>query len=58
MVITISDDGMGFDTILAGTNKQAGLKNMETRIKILKGDIQINSRPGNGTELSFTIPFE
>ncbi|MBK9569428.1 MAG: ATP-binding protein [Chitinophagaceae bacterium] len=58
MVITISDDGSGFDTKLAVTNQKAGLKNMETRIKILKGDIQINSRPGNGTELSFIIPFE
>lgn len=58
LIISISDDGMGFDTKLPGVNRQAGLKNMETRIKILKGEMQINSQPGTGTVLLFKIPFE
>ncbi len=56
--ITISDDGMGFDTELSSANHHAGLKNMETRIKVLKGEMNISSRPGKGTVLSFNIPFE
>ena len=56
--ITISDDGKGFDTELAGSNREAGLKNMATRVKALKGDMLINSRPGHGTVLSFLIPIE
>jgi len=58
LMATISDDGMGFDTGLSGVNRQAGLKNMETRIKVLKGEMNISSRPGKGTVLSFNIPFE
>jgi len=58
LVIIISDDGKGFDIELTGNNRQAGLKNMETRIKILKGNMHIDSRPGKGTVLSFNIPFE
>ncbi len=58
LIITISDDGRGFDTNIPGVNRQAGLKNIETRIKILKGEMQINSQPGNGTTLLFKIPFE
>ena len=58
LIITISDDGRGFDTNIPGINRQAGLKNMETRIKILKGEIEINSQPGSGTILLFKIPFE
>ncbi len=58
LIITISDDGRGFDTKISGINRQAGLKNMETRIIILKGEIEINSQPGSGTVLIFKIPFE
>jgi signal transduction histidine kinase len=58
LLITISDDGIGFDNALSCINRQAGLKNMETRIKILKGDMHIDSRPGSGTVLSFNIPID
>jgi two-component system, NarL family, sensor kinase len=58
LIVTIRDDGMGFDATLAGANRKAGLKNMETRIKTLKGEMHISSQPGKGTVLSFTIPFE
>jgi len=58
LIVTISDTGMGFDTALATPNRKAGLKNMETRIKTLKGEMNISSQPGKGTVLSFTIPFE
>ena len=58
LLVTISDDGKGFDHREAGSSNQAGLRNMETRAKVLKGDILISSRPGVGTNLSFNIPFE
>ena len=58
LAITISDDGKGFDPLLTGKNREAGLRNMTDRIKLLKGDIHIRSRPGHGAVLSFNIPFE
>ena len=56
--ITIVDDGIGFDTELAAKTQHAGLKNMETRAKMLGGKMKIESRPGQGTSLNFKIPFE
>ncbi|NOT51022.1 MAG: hypothetical protein HOP10_07070 [Chitinophagaceae bacterium] len=58
LLISINDDGQGFDTELNDCKSHAGLKNMQTRISILKGTMNISSRPGGGTLLSFTIPFE
>ncbi len=56
--ITINDDGNGFDQSLILNNQQAGIRNMETRTKILNGSMDIASVPGQGTMLSFGIPFE
>jgi two-component system, NarL family, sensor kinase len=58
IIITISDDGSGFDTELYNTGSKAGLKNMEGRIKMLGGQMKIESHPGQGTTLTFTIPYE
>ena len=55
--IEIRDNGRGFDRSLCSNSKQAGLKNMETRVKILKGEMKIISQPGKGTTLQFTIPI-
>jgi len=56
--ITIADNGNGFDTTEKLVNGQAGLKNMETRTKMLDGTMNVSSRPGGGTTLSFSIPYE
>lgn len=59
--ISVSDNGNGFDNELITVNTnggQAGLKNMATRVAMLKGEMQTNSQPGKGTILSFSIPFE
>ena len=58
--ISITDNGVGFD--VAGevntTHKnKAGLKNMETRTKMIGGMMQIDSSTGKGSVLKFIIPF-
>ena len=58
LIIKIQDDGRGFDTGRARNTQHAGVKNMETRIKILKGEMNIKSSPGQGTTLLFKIPFD
>jgi two-component system NarL family sensor kinase len=57
LYIAVSDDGNGFDATLTPANRQAGIKNMETRTKMLGGTMHINSEPGHGTILSLIIPF-
>lgn len=58
IIVSVRDNGKGFNTGLTGSNRQAGLKNMETRIKVLKGSMSAESSPGNGTLLTFKIPYE
>lgn len=53
--VTIKDDGTGFDPEV--TKKGAGLKNIQNRVYLIDGTLQIWSAPGNGTTLriQFTL---
>lgn len=59
LIISIIDDGIGFDPVsdITPGKRQAGLKNMEVRVKMLQGTMEIESHHGTGTTLLFTIPF-
>lgn len=59
VIITIKDDGRGFDT----TNFNAkgtglGLVGLRERTKMLGGKISINSSVGNGTEIRVNLPVK
>lgn len=57
VVFEIQDDGRGFDQSLTSRTKSTlGLLAMEERVRILGGDFQLSSRPGQGTKITFTIP--
>ena len=56
--VTISDDGKGFDPSQQPKFGHAGLRNMENRVKLLGGSMQIQSETGKGSRLNFFIPFE
>jgi two-component system, NarL family, sensor kinase len=56
--ILIADNGRGFDPERNRNGGNAGLKNMETRAQILKGEMQVFSSAESGTNLIFTIPIE
>jgi two-component system, NarL family, sensor kinase len=56
--ILISDNGHGFTLDRNKNLRNAGLNNMETRAKILKGEMQVFSSAESGTNLIFTIPIE
>jgi two-component system NarL family sensor kinase len=56
--ILIADNGKGFSPGHHQNRGNAGLKNMETRANILKGEMQVFSSPETGTNLIFTIPIE
>lgn len=55
--IMINDNGKGFSPGHHQNRGNAGLKNMETRANILKGEMQVFSSPETGTNLIFTIPI-
>ncbi len=52
--IEIIDDGIGFDVKKAKAG--IGLKNMQSRIKTIQGEIDIISQKGKGTQISLLIP--
>jgi signal transduction histidine kinase len=51
ILLTYSDDGMGFDTseVLHGSAKGMGYSNMMSRIRSIKGTIEVESHPETGT---------
>lgn len=58
LAITVLDDGKGFDPNQHPKGGHAGLRNMESRVKLLGGNMNIVSQSGKGTKLNFIIPFE
>ena len=52
---TVSDDGPGFDPEVA--IRGAGLRNMEDRLAVVGGLLEITSRPGGGTRIVGRIPL-
>ena len=49
--VTVEDDGKGFDsTILQGT-KGIGWSNIQSRVDFMKGKLDVQSAPGNGTSV-------
>jgi len=58
IVLNISDDGKGFDIKkykMNSNRKGFGLKGIEERVRLLKGELTIDSGAGKGTELWIKI---
>jgi two-component system, NarL family, sensor kinase len=53
--LTVQDDGRGFDRQSVTTGN--GLKNITDRVYSLGGNIDINSEPGKGTEITIGFPL-
>ena len=56
LVISIRDNGKGFDS--QATSDGAGLRNLETRSKLINADMAISSEPGSGTSVIISIKPE
>ncbi len=58
IIITIKDNGNGFDVITAKKNNSLSLKTIYERIRILKGELTIDSKPNTGTTITAIIPIK
>lgn len=57
LVITIEDNGRGFDPGLLSHSRGNGWKNINSRLSIINGHIDIDSLPGRqGTTVIITVP--
>lgn len=55
LTLTVADDGRGFDPTLAGANGHFGLIGMAEHSKLIGGDFQVESRPGQGTVVRLSV---
>jgi signal transduction histidine kinase len=58
VVLTVADDGKGFDVHAARQNGGLGLVSMEERARFVRGRVAIRSRPGSGTTVDVRIPVQ
>ncbi|WP_318743701.1 sensor histidine kinase [Treponema sp.] len=57
--IFITDDGIGFNFESASfLDSHFGLKGMKERTKFLNGTLEINTAPGESTEVKIMIPYK
>ncbi len=56
--LTIEDNGSGFDMSDKQKFSGMGLKNLQNRVNFIKGKIEIDSHPGQGTLVSVYIPLK
>ena len=59
--LTITDNGIGFDTASTSKNNMSGsgygLNNMKRRASRVKGTLEILSKPGEGTRIIADFPY-
>ncbi len=56
--LTIGDNGVGFDHRQVRHKPGLGLSSMRERVLLVNGDFRIDSRPGQGTVVHVSIPFQ
>ncbi len=57
MELTITDDGQGFDLAEARHAGGLGLLSLDERVRLVRGSVRIDTRPGEGTALRVQVPL-
>jgi PAS domain S-box-containing protein len=57
IALAVRDYGAGFEGETAKESRGLGLISMEERVKLVKGNLSIESRPGRGTTIRASVPF-
>jgi signal transduction histidine kinase len=55
---TIEDNGKGFNSSQLNSDAGMGVRNMRARVEYVKGTIDFDSTPGNGTLVAIHIPLK
>jgi two-component system sensor histidine kinase UhpB len=55
--LTIEDDGQGFDAGAVRRRGGLGLISMDERLRLVRGSVEIDSRPGGGTRVRVRAPL-
>jgi signal transduction histidine kinase len=55
LILIVEDDGAGFDERISGTG--IGLQGLRDRARVMRGTLEIDSRPGSGTVATLRVPI-
>lgn len=55
LTVTVEDDGRGFDTGILRQSRGIGWSNIHNRVDFLKGKLDIDSHPGQGTSVQIEL---
>ena len=61
LLLTVSDDGSGFDTgdgVAASSAGGFGLVGMRERARLIGADLEVTSEPAHGTRISLRVPLD
>jgi len=58
LLLAVRDDGVGFDPASPGTGRSLGLASMRERVQLVKGTLDVESAPGQGTTVIAWAPVE
>ena len=58
VVLTIGDDGVGFDLRAVKGRKGLGLIGMDERARLVKGKLTITAQPAHGAQITLEIPLD
>lgn len=58
LVLSVKDDGIGFDPSEAGATPGIGLSSLRERTRLINGHLAIESRPGQGTIITVEAPLD
>jgi two-component system sensor histidine kinase DegS len=56
--VSVDDNGKGFDTETLKESNNLGLKLIRERTEMLGGNFEIDSAPGSGARISFSVPIK
>jgi signal transduction histidine kinase len=57
LVLCVADDGSGFDASVFARRESIGLRNMEERLALVNGRLELESALGIGTQVTARIPL-
>ncbi len=58
MLLSVCDEGNGFDTNQMSSKVGLGIPSMRERVRLLGGQFEIQSEPGKGTRIEVCVPFQ
>ncbi len=58
LCLMVSDQGCGFDSMVATGGGSLGLVSMRERVRLVRGEISVESRKGEGTRIKVQVPLD